>query len=43
MVLEGELKTVSYENVWGKFTLSICLRTCIATKVESVDETVVNL
>jgi hypothetical protein len=32
VVLEGVLSTVEYLDVWGQFTLSICLNDCTFTK-----------
>jgi hypothetical protein len=31
-VLEGDLRAVMYEDVWGQFTLSICLKDCSFTR-----------
>ena len=36
-LLEGVLKSVTYRDLWGKFTLSICLKDCTFRKLESSD------
>ncbi len=37
-LLEGVLSAVSYRDLWGKFTLSICLQNCAFTKLEPSSE-----
>ncbi len=34
-ILKGVLKSVTYRNLWGVFTLSICLKDCTFTKVDA--------
>jgi hypothetical protein len=36
--LEGILKSATYRDLWGKFTLSICLKDCTFKKLESPDQ-----
>jgi len=38
VLLKGVLNTVTYRDLWGKFTLSICLKNCTFIKTASVGE-----
>jgi hypothetical protein len=38
VLLKGVLNTVTYRDLWGKFTLSICLKNCTFIKTASVNE-----
>ncbi|MDR3402068.1 MAG: hypothetical protein P4L99_06175 [Chthoniobacter sp.] len=38
VVLQGVLSSVTYRNLWGKFTLSICLKNCTFTRSPAANE-----
>jgi hypothetical protein len=37
VILDGTLRSVAYEQLWGKFTLSICLKDCTFVKILPAD------